>query len=83
MKKRGEEWRIENQNQKKKQTAEAKQVTRARKQISRELEEKYKAYFVFHKPWPKALAYDGSFILGGIGVDVLLEAWINKKRQRI
>lgn len=72
---RGEEWDSENQNQKKKPTAEAKLVTRARKQISRGLEEKYNAYyFLPRKLWPKALAYYGRLILGGIGVGMLLEA---------
>ncbi|VVB14852.1 unnamed protein product [Arabis nemorensis] len=36
-------------------------------------------YFLPRKPWPKALALYGSFILGGIGAGMLLEAWINNK----
>ncbi|VVB14611.1 unnamed protein product [Arabis nemorensis] len=78
---KGEEWGSENQSTKKKSkpSGEAKMVTRARKQMPRGLEEKYEAYFLPRKPWPKALAFYGSFILGGIGAGMLLEAWINKK----
>ncbi|ESQ50773.1 hypothetical protein EUTSA_v10022933mg [Eutrema salsugineum] len=75
---KGEEWGSENQK-KNKPSAGAKMATRARKQIPRGLEEKYEAYFLPRKPWPSALAFYGSFILGGIGAGMLLEAWINKK----
>ncbi|CAH8330124.1 unnamed protein product [Eruca vesicaria subsp. sativa] len=75
---KGEEWGNENQT-KKKPISGAKMVTRARKQIPRGLEEKYEAYFLPRKPWPKALAFYGSFVLGGIGAGMLIEAWINNK----
>ncbi|CAN7114378.1 uncharacterized protein LOC103856226 [Brassica rapa] len=80
---KGEEWGTsenQNQNQKKqKKPSGAKMVARARKQMPRGLEEKYEAYFLPRKPWPKALAFYGSFILGGIGAGMLIETWINKK----
>ncbi|XP_010492627.1 PREDICTED: uncharacterized protein LOC104769982 [Camelina sativa] len=80
---KGEEWGIENEKENKKKKPNGgggvKTVTRARKQMPRGLEEKYEAYFLPRKPWPRALAYYGSFILGGIGAGMLIEAWINKK----
>lgn len=80
---KGEEWGTsenQNQNQKKqKKPSGVKMVARARKQMPRGLEEKYEAYFLPRKPWPKALAFYGSFILGGIGAGMLIETWINKK----
>ncbi|CAN8270868.1 unnamed protein product [Cochlearia groenlandica] len=77
-----EEWLVSEKNQTKKPTtSEAKTTTatRSRKQIPRGLEEKYEAYFLPRKPWPKAFAFYGSFILGGIGAGMLLETWINNK----
>lgn len=47
--------------------------------IPRGLEEKYEAYFLPRKPWPKPLSFYGSFVLGGIGAAMLIEAWINNK----
>ncbi|KAG2334055.1 hypothetical protein Bca52824_005235 [Brassica carinata] len=47
------------------------------------LEEKYEAYFLPRKPWPKALAFYGSFILGGIGAGMLIETWINKRSKKM
>ncbi|CAH8271340.1 unnamed protein product [Arabidopsis lyrata] len=78
---KGEEWGIENEKTKKPTSGGGgvKTVTRARKQTPRGLEEKYEAYFLPRKPWPRALAYYGSFILGGIGAGMVIEAWINKK----
>ncbi|CAG7879457.1 unnamed protein product [Brassica rapa] len=80
---KGEEWGTsENQNQnqnQKKPSGGVKMVARARKQMPRGLEDKYEAYFLPRKPWPKALAFYGSFILGGIGAGMLIETWINKK----
>ncbi|ESQ41690.1 hypothetical protein EUTSA_v10015111mg [Eutrema salsugineum] len=76
---KGEEWGTSENQKKKKPSAGVKMVTRARKQIPRGLEEKYEAYFLPRKPWPSALAFYGSFILGGIGAGMLIEAWINKK----
>ncbi|WZZ12817.1 uncharacterized protein LOC103837800 [Brassica rapa] len=75
---KGEEWGNENQTKKKKKKPSSG-VTRARKQIPRGLEEKYEAYFLPRKPWPKALAFYGSFVLGGIGAGMLIESWINNK----
>ncbi|CAN8300232.1 unnamed protein product, partial [Cochlearia groenlandica] len=58
---KGEEWvTSDNQNQKKKEKSSGgvkTATTRARKQIPRGLEEKYEAYFLPRKPWPKALAF--------------------------
>ncbi|CAL9230589.1 unnamed protein product [Arabidopsis halleri] len=78
---KGEEWGTENEKTKKPTSGGGgvKTVTRARKQIPRGLEDKYEAYFLPRKPWPRALAYYGSFILGGIGAGMVIEAWINKK----
>ncbi|KAJ4908252.1 Uncharacterized protein Rs2_11910 [Raphanus sativus] len=77
---KGEEWGTsENHNQNQKKPSGVKMVARARKQMPRGLEEKYEAYFLPRKPWPSTLAFYGSFILGGIGAGMLIEAWINKK----
>ncbi|KAJ0261082.1 Uncharacterized protein HA466_0042690 [Hirschfeldia incana] len=83
---KGEEWPTsenQNQNQKKQKKPSGaggvKMVARARKQMPRGLEERYEAYFLPRKPWPSAIAFYGSFILGGIGAGMLIEAWINKK----
>lgn len=36
-------------------------------------------YFLPRRPWPSAIAFYGSFIVGGIGAGMLVEMWINKK----
>ncbi|KFK25920.1 hypothetical protein AALP_AA8G180700 [Arabis alpina] len=81
---KGEEWGVsENQKQKKVLQSEGvKMVKRGRKQMPRGLEDKYEAYFLPRKPWPKALAFYGSFILGGIGAGMILESWINNKVKK-
>ncbi|WCJ18726.1 hypothetical protein M5689_001055 [Euphorbia peplus] len=55
----------------------AKQIIK--KRLPKKIREIPEYYFLPRRSLPSAIAFYGSFILGGIGAGMLLEVWINKK----